>query len=189
MSLNSMDNYLEMTYKKEISEIRSKKKMFNKGSNFKTKTMVRTQKSWNDSQNTRRIYTDGIKTIKRIKVTNTTRNIKTNCCSVCVFILFHPKDSFSLQRCQGHTWGYESTILCCEYYSRCFCQVPSSPFLKVSYFTSKEESPAPDKLERKQYAMLQPVKGLYILIQDISRSRAKTDKWRKDAKDKEATLI
>ena len=87
MSLKSMDNYLTMTYKKEISESRSKKKMFNKGNNFKTKTMVRTQKSWNDSQNTRRIYTEGIKTSKRIKVTNTTRNIKTNCCSVCVYTL------------------------------------------------------------------------------------------------------
>ena len=68
MSLNSMDNYLEMTYKKQISEIRSKKKIFNKGSNFKTKTMVRTQKSWNDSQNTRRIYTDGIKPSKESKL-------------------------------------------------------------------------------------------------------------------------
>ena len=35
----------------------------------------------------------------------------------------------------------------------------------------------------------QPVKRLYILIYDISRPRPKTDKWRKDTKDKEATLI
>ena len=44
---------------------------------------------------------------------------------------------------------YRSTNMCCEYYSRCFCQVPSSPFLKMSYFTSKDETPPADKLEIK----------------------------------------
>ena len=35
-------------------------------------------------------------------------------------------------------------MLCCEYHSRCFYQVPSSPFLKMSYFTSKGETPEHD---------------------------------------------
>ena len=60
---------------------------------------------------------------------------------VCVFMIFHRKGFFCLQWCLGHTWEYRSMILCCEYYSRCFCQVPSSPFPKMSYFTSKDETP------------------------------------------------
>ena len=35
-----------------------------------------------------------------------------------------------------------------------FCQVPSSPFLKMSYFTSKDETPTTDKLERKSCNIL-----------------------------------
>ena len=35
-------------------------------------------------------------------------------------------------------------MLCCEYHSRCFYQVPSSPFLKMPYFTSKGETPEHD---------------------------------------------
>ena len=35
-------------------------------------------------------------------------------------------------------------MLCCEYHSRCFYQVSSSPFLKMSYFTSKGETPEHD---------------------------------------------
>ena len=89
------------------------------------------------------------------------------CVCVCVFILFHRKDLFRLQwclgRCKGlfglrrylgHTWGYGSTILCCEYYSRCFFQVSSSSFLNMSCFTSKDETPSADKLETKRYNIL-----------------------------------
>ena len=35
-------------------------------------------------------------------------------------------------------------MLCCEYHSRCFYQVPSSPFLKMSYFTSSGKTPNHD---------------------------------------------
>ena len=42
-------------------------------------------------------------------------------------------------------------MLCCEYHSRCFWQVPSSPFLKMSYFTSKDETPAHRQTGEKQY--------------------------------------
>ena len=66
---------------------------------------------------------------------------------VCVFTFFYRKSFFRLQRCLGHTWGYRSTILCCENYSRYFCQVPSSLFIKMSYFTSRDEN----RLETKRY--------------------------------------
>ena len=64
------------------------------------------------------------------------------CVYVCVFILFHRKGFFRLQRCLGHTWGYGSTILCCKYFSRSFCQAPSCTFLEISYFISKDKTPA-----------------------------------------------
>ena len=57
---------------------------------------------------------------------------------------------------------YGSTILCCEYYTRSFCQVPSPPFLKMSYFTFKDEIPAADELERKRYDILPLRKMIYI---------------------------
>ena len=53
-------------------------------------------------------------------------------------------------------------MLCCEYHSRCFCQVPSSPFLKMSNFTPKEETPPRRKLERKRYDILFRKKMIYI---------------------------
>ena len=59
---------------------------------------------------------------------------------------------------------YGSTILCCEYYIWCFCHVLSSPFLKMSYFTFKDETPATDKLERKRYDILPQRKMIYIDI-------------------------
>ena len=62
------------------------------------------------------------------------------CACVCVFILFHLEGFFRLQDVWDIIKGYRSEILCCEYHSRCFCQVPSSPFLKMSYFTSKDET-------------------------------------------------
>ena len=64
---------------------------------------------------------------------------------VCVFVFldFHRKGFLPLQQwCLQYTWLYKSTILWCEYYSRCFCQVSLSPFLNMSYLTSKDESPA-----------------------------------------------
>ena len=60
--------------------------------------------------------------------------------------------------------GYGSTTLCCEYYIGCFCEVLSSPFLKMSYFTSTDEPPAVDKLGKKQYDILHQQKVIYIDI-------------------------
>ena len=61
------------------------------------------------------------------------------CVCVCVYIL-PPWRLFPSARCPRHTWGHGSTILCCEYQLTALCQVPSSPYLKMSYFTSKDEN-------------------------------------------------
>ena len=36
------------------------------------------------------------------------------------------------------------------YYTQCRCQVPSSQYLKISYFTSKDENSSERELERKR---------------------------------------
>ena len=64
------------------------------------------------------------------------------CVRVCVFIFFHREGFFRLQDIQDMLERYGSTILCCEYSSGCFCQVPSSLFPNLSYFTSKDVTPA-----------------------------------------------
>ena len=48
---------------------------------------------------------------------------------VCVFIIFHREGLLQLEDVCDILERYESTMLCCEYYCWCFCQVPSSPFL------------------------------------------------------------
>ena len=83
---------------------------------------------------------------------------------VCVFIFFHRKDLFRQQRCLGHTSGYGSTILSSDYYSQCFCQIPLSPFLKMSYITSKDETPASWKTEEKTIWYIAPAKRWYIQL-------------------------
>ena len=80
------------------------------------------------------------------------------------FILFHRKSFFRLQRCLGNTWGYGSMILCCKYYVRCFCPVSSSPYLKMSYFTSRDENSSEHKLERKRYDILYRPRDIYMNI-------------------------
>ena len=68
------------------------------------------------------------------------------CVCVCVYICmnvcipFQCKCFFRLQWCVRHTWKYGSMILCCKFYSMCFCQVSSSPSIKMLYFTSKGET-------------------------------------------------
>ena len=74
------------------------------------------------------------------------------------------RERFHLQRCLGYTWGNGSPIFCCEYYSKYFCQVPSSPFLNMSYLTPNNETLAADKLAEKRYDIWQPAKRWYILI-------------------------
>ena len=45
-------------------------------------------------------------------------------------------------------------MIFCECYVGCFCQVPSSPYVKMSYLTSKDENASEHKLERKRYDVL-----------------------------------
>ena len=79
-----------------------------------------------------------------------------------------------------------------EYHSWCFCQVPSSPFLKMSYIsppkTPKDETCSKHKLERKPYDIWFCKKMIYIEIGYKSAAQ-EIDKWQKDTKDEEATLI
>ena len=63
------------------------------------------------------------------------------CVCVCVFILFYREGFFRLQDVWDTREGYRSAMLCFEYHTRCFCQVPPSPYLKMSYFSSKDETP------------------------------------------------
>ena len=67
----------------------------------------------------------------------------------CVFTFIHREGFFRLQDVQDILERYGSTILCCEYLSVCFCQVPSSPHLKMSYFTSKDENSSPQHTREK----------------------------------------
>ena len=67
-----------------------------------------------------------------------------------VFIFFH-HEGFWVQDVREIFETYGSTILCCEYLSRCFCQVRSSLYLKMSYFTPKAKLQPADQLERKRY--------------------------------------
>ena len=50
---------------------------------------------------------------------------------VCVFILCHREGFSHLQDVWDILEWYGSTMLCCEYHSRCFCLVSSSPFPKM----------------------------------------------------------
>ena len=83
---------------------------------------------------------------------------------VCAFIFFHREGFFRLQDLQDMLERYGSTILCCEYLSGCFCQVPSSLFPNLSYFTSKDVTPARRKLERKLYDILCSYLFIYYLL-------------------------
>ena len=86
-----------------------------------------------------------------------------------------------------HTWGHGSTILCCEYLSGCFCQVPSSGYLKCHISSPKTKlQPAENWKEAIWY--IRVTKRWYIDI-GYKSVRPKIDKWQKDIKDKEATLI
>ena len=110
------------------------------------------------------------------------------CVGLCVFILFHREGFFRLQDVWDILQGYGSTMLCCHYHSRCFCQIPSSPFPNMSYFTSKDKTPARWQMERKRYDIWFREKMIYIDI-GCKSATEQTNKWRKDTKDKEATLI
>ena len=116
-------------------------------------------------------------------------NSKTYKYCVCVFILFHLGGFFQLQWCLWHTWDVRINDLVLWVYARCFCQVPSSLFPNLSYFTSKDETLARWQTGEKTICYIGNLRKDDIYWYRISQLRAKADKWRKDTKDKEATLI
>ena len=85
------------------------------------------------------------------------------CGCVCVYIL-PPWRLLPSARCLQHTWWPGSTIMCCEYYSGCFCQVHLSRYLKMSYFTSKDENSSQTQNWRENDMIYwRPAKRWYIL--------------------------
>ena len=110
------------------------------------------------------------------------------CVCLCVFMLFHllvSSDSTTFVT-SVRSSDQQSFVVSI---SRGFCQVPSSLFLNLSYFTSKEENSSWQPLERKQYdIMLALGKMIYINIGYNTAIRLAV-KLRKDTEDKEATLI
>ena len=108
---------------------------------------------------------------------------------MCVFILFHREGFLYQQDVWDMLEGYGSTILCCEYHFRWFCQVSSSLFLKMSYLTSKNKTPAYDiYCLRKKEIYIYIYIYIYIDIGNKSPNQ-QTNKWWKDTKDKKATMI
>ena len=85
---------------------------------------------------------------------------------VCVYIL-PPWRFLPSARCPRHTWGHRSTILCCEYQLTALCQVPSLPYLKMSYFTSKDENSSRSITGEK--TIWYNTKRWYLLIWEINR--------------------
>ena len=71
-----------------------------------------------------------------------------------LYKLFHGESFFRPQDVWDILKGYGSTMLCCEYHSRCFCQVPSSTYLKMSYVTSKDKTSA--HLQTREQPISQP---------------------------------
>ena len=65
---------------------------------------------------------------------------------VCVFIFFDHEGFFRLEDSRDIFERYGSTILCCEYFYVCFYQDLSSLYLKMSSFTSRDETPACEKI-------------------------------------------
>ena len=111
------------------------------------------------------------------------------CVCVCVCVCILPTWKLLLTaRCSRHTWEVRINDLVLWIFIWVLCQVPSSPYRKMSYFTSKDENSSPQHTGEKAIWYNALHKRWYIMIQDISQSWPKADKWQKDTKDKEATL-
>ena len=92
-----------------------------------------------------------------------------DCVCVCVYTL-PPVGFFRLHDVFDIREKFGSTIFCCEYQLTALCQVPSSPYLKMSYFTSKKP-PAALLLETERYDIMLREKMIYI---DIGNKSART---------------
>ena len=94
--------------------------------------------------------------------------IYSNLLLACVFVNMcynnFRKGFFHLQQFLGHTWEVRISNLELWVPYNVLLQVHSFPFLKMSCFTSKDESPAAVKLERKRYDTLHQRSMIYIDI-------------------------
>ena len=87
------------------------------------------------------------KILTRRKFTNVLKLVL-SCVCVCVYTLL-PVGFFWLHDVCDLREKFGSTIFCCEYWLGAFCQVPSSLFPNLSYFTSKDVTPARRKTGEK----------------------------------------
>ena len=109
------------------------------------------------------------------------------CVCLCMCLCLYSSTVKASSDCKTTGTYFRGTDQRCyvKYHSRCFCQVPSSSFLKMSYIsppkTPKDENPSEHKLERKRYDIWFRENMIYIDIW--------YNKWRKHTKDEEVTLI
>ena len=68
---------------------------------------------------------------------------------LCVCIFFHRGGFFRLQDVCDILEGYGSTVLCCEYRFRCFCQVPSFSISKYVIFHLRRRNSSSPKIGEK----------------------------------------
>ena len=80
------------------------------------------------------------------------------CVSMCILEGF-----FRMQDVSDIVEGHGPMNLCCEYSAGCSCQRPSSPYLKMPYFTSKNENSSEHKLERKRSDILGTCKKMIYI--------------------------
>ena len=92
------------------------------------------------------------------------------CVCVCVYVCVHvfillPWWLLLSGRCLKHTSGARIKDLGLWIVIWCFCQAPSSPYRKMSYFTFKDENSSQHELERKRYNIYCWYKETYTNIQ------------------------
>ena len=71
------------------------------------------------------------------------------CVCVCVYT-FPPVGFFRMHDVSDIRERFGSAIFCCEYQLGAFCQVPSSQFPNLSYFTSEDENSSPQLTGEKR---------------------------------------
>ena len=112
------------------------------------------------------------------------------CVCVClsVFILFHLLVSSDSTTSVTYVRSSDQQSFVVSI-SRDFCQAPSSLFLNLSYFNSKEENSSWQPLERKQYDIMLALRKMIFINIGYNTASGLAVKLRKDPEDKEATLI
>ena len=109
------------------------------------------------------------------------------CVCVCIYVL-PPWRHLPSARCLRHIWRAQINDLVLWIL---FWVLLPGFFIFLSenvVITSKDEKSNEHELERKRYDILVLQKD-DLLVQDVSRPRREIDKWRKNTKNEEATLI